>query len=211
MARILLDLSQDDLAQKIGVARKTIMRIENGQSPGSAKIIDKIKDYLENNKICFLKDDGVTRNTEKVWALKGKSGFDSFYEDLYKTVSGDRRSVCICNSDERSHEKWFGKNIKTHTQRIIELGARYKILICEDDTHFFTPEYAEYRWMPKNNFTGVPFIVYGDKLAIVTFKEQENQTTIVLDYPEIADAYRTQFELFWKSAKIPNSKHGKKS
>ena len=201
MARILLDLSQKDLADKLGMARKTVMRLENNQSPGSTKTMDKIQTYFENNSIIFKGLYGVDKATNQIIRLKGQEGFKQFYEDFYTVLTNDKRNVCVSNSPEHEFKKYFGDNLKAHIQKVLNLGIRYKILIRQNDTHFITPEYAEYRWMPEEYYASVPFFVYGHKLAIFLFQKELN--IIVIDYPEIAGAYRVQFEGFWKNAIKP--------
>ena len=49
--------------------------------------------------------------------------------------------------------------------------------------------------------SGVPFIVYGDKLAVVLFEPEP--TIIVNSFPLVAEAYRLQFESLWDVALLP--------
>ena len=68
------------------------------------------------------------------------------------------------------------------------------------------PEYAEYRWTPKDRFSEIPFYVYGKKLAIILF-EPENVSVFIIDNPKIADAYKKQFNVIWDQAiQIPEDR-----
>ena len=201
MARILLDLSQQDLADALGVARKTILRIENEQSPGSTKTLEVIQRFFENHDVVFTGERGVNQVKNDIKTYTDQEGFDAFYQDFYSVLEQDKRVVCLSNSEERDFEKYFGDGLESHIQKIVRLGVRYRILIKDNDETFMTPEYAEYRWMPEDYYASVPFFVFGDKLAIFLF--EDNLKIIVIHSPPVADAYRMQFKSFWESAKIP--------
>jgi len=107
--------------------------------------------------------------------------------------------VVVHNVDERKFEKWLGtENLEVHIERMKSIsGINYRILLKEGDDYFLaTPDYSEYRWIPSSFFSSVPFYVYGQKLAILLFDAEP--TVIILDYPSVAEAYRVQFEAFWK-------------
>ena len=78
-----------------------------------------------------------------------------------------------------------------------------KIIINEDDNYAPGSSYAEYRKIPNDLFSSVPFYVYGDTLAIMVFEGEPS--IIALHYPAIAHAYRVQFEDMWNRS---NELHG---
>ena len=79
----------------------------------------------------------------------------------------------------------------------------FKVLVKEGDYNF-DAIYAEYRWVPKEYFSSIPFYVYGTKLAFLFFDEE---TTIhVIDHAKIAEAQLIQFNIFWDQAIIPPEK-----
>jgi hypothetical protein len=82
-----------------------------------------------------------------------------------------------------------------------EIKGKYsfKILIKEGDTNFIASDYAEYRWVPKENFHSVPFYVFGNSLAFLIFGD--DVIVHMIQNAEIADAQRTQFKLVWETAK----------
>ena len=72
---------------------------------------------------------------------------------------------------------------------------------------FFTaPEakYIEYRWNPNQDQGNVPFYVYGDKLAILTFEEEPAPQIVVIHSALVAKAYREQFAVLWQNSKARN-------
>ena len=53
-ARAWLGLSQETLAAEAGVARRTLIRIENSEEPGSDRTMEKLRLALERHGIEFL-------------------------------------------------------------------------------------------------------------------------------------------------------------
>lgn len=201
-ARGILDWSQSDLAEHTGISATSIGAIENGTTTPRASTITTIQKAFERGGIEFLDTNGVRRRTGNIRTYTGKQGFIEFYDDIYETLRQTPGKVFVNNVDERQFLKWGQSILESHTQRMQKLtGVSYNILIKEGDENYVASSYADYRWLPKDQFSFVPFYVYGDKLAIVIFSDEP--TVIVLAYPAVADAYRVQFETIWKTALPP--------
>jgi predicted transcriptional regulator len=54
VARTLLDLSQEDLAERAGVGRQTIVRIEAGGKGVAFGVVDRVRTALEEAGVMFL-------------------------------------------------------------------------------------------------------------------------------------------------------------
>ena len=203
-ARGILNWSQQDLAQRTGISATSIGAIENGQTTPRESTLQTIRKTLENAGIEFIGLDGVRQRTGDVRVFQGQEGFWDFYEDIYTTLRDNPGEVLVSNADERLFEKWLGaENLKKHVTRMQGIkDLSYKILIKEGDTYFLaTSDYAEYRWMSKDQFSLVPFYVYGKKLAILIFGTEPK--AIVMNYAAVSEAYRAQFEAIWKISKEP--------
>ena len=199
-ARALLGWSQSDLADHSGLSQTGIARIENGTNSPNTQTTAKILNAFDHADIEFIGENGVRKRTGEIRTMKGQEGFLRFYEDIYTTLDKKPGVVRLSNVDERLFEKWLGDNLEKHINRILQMkDVSYKILIKEDDRHFITSDFAEYRWTPAESFASVPFYVYGDKLGMILFDEEP--TVIVLDYPRIANAHKKQFDSIWKTAK----------
>jgi len=200
-ARGILNWSQQDLAQRTGISATSIGSIENGQTTPRESTLQTIRKTLENSGIEFIGLDGVRQRSGDVVIFQGRTGFWDFYEDIYSTVKDNPGEILVSNADERLFEKWLdADNLEKHVTRMRNTkGLSYKILVKEGDTHVLaTPDYAQYRWMPKDQFASVPFYVYGKKLAILLFAAEP--TVILIKYPAVAEAYRSQFEGMWKTS-----------
>lgn len=212
MARIITDWSQDDLAKLVSVSMPTIRNIESGKSAKVATL-SMIKSTFEAHGVEFTEADGVRRKTQSLRILEGEEGFWEFYNDVYETLSEGANEILVNNVDEKEFDKWFGDAVAKgmeHKKRMNALRQQkdisLKILICEGDYYFTVPEYADYRWTPKERFTGVPSYIYGNKKAEILF-EENNVTIFILDNPKIARAHKTVFNVMWDQAiHIPSDK-----
>ena len=204
-ARGILNWSQSDLAERTGISATSIGSIENSQSTPRANTLNTIQKAFENAGIEFIGMDGVRQRRSDIRVYEGRESFWGFYEDVYEALQNNPGEVMVSNANERQFESWLSdEQIKLHTTRMQALdGINYKILLKEGDTYFLaSSDYADYRWMPHDQFSSVPFYVYGDKLAILLFNEEP--TVIVVNYPSVADAYRAQFRAMWQSASLPH-------
>jgi len=203
-ARGILNWSQTELAQRTGISATSIGSIENGQSTPRANTMQTIQKAFEDAGLEFIGREGVRQKTGDVRVLKGRQGFWEFYQDVHDTLSKSPGEVLVSNVNEREFEKWLGpENVKTHVARMKDVnGVSYQIMVREEDHYYLaTPDYAEYRWTPKEHFSSVPFYVYGKKLAILLFDTEP--TVIIIDYPAVAEAYRMQFSAIWSVAIMP--------
>lgn len=198
-ARGILNWSQADLARRTGISATSIGSIENGQSTPRANTLYTIQSTFENAGIEFIGREGVRLKTGDVRVFNGTQGLIDFYEDLYETIKNFEGNVLVSNVDERLFVKALGDFADIHIARVSKLEkVRYQILVREGDTYTPGSSYAEYRAIPQELFASVPFYLYNDKLAIMQFDGEV--TVIVLHYPAIASAYRTQFADMWGRA-----------
>lgn len=201
-ARGILNWSQQDLAERTGISATSIGSIENGQTTPRASTLEKIRAAFEHGGIEFIELDGIKKKQAEIDILKGINGFHKFSVDLYETLKKDNREILQAYVDDGKFADWLGEEAYPHVKRMESLkDKRMKILQREGDSYFPAKQYAEYRWVPEKQFLAVPFIVYGDKLAIVLFDPEP--TIIVNNYPMVAEAYRFQFFSLWERAILP--------
>ena len=201
-ARGVLNWSQQDLAQKTGISATSIGAIENGQTTPRESTLSTIRKTFEGSGIEFIGLEGIRQRSADILVHTGANGFKDFYDDVYETLRVNPGVVYVSNVDEKEFMKFGTEMMQLHSDRIRKLNtASYKILIREGDTNFVASSYAEYRWIPKEQFTTVPFYIYGHKIAILLFGAETK--IIVMSYPAVAEAFRIQFETNWQNAKKP--------
>lgn len=204
-ARGILNWTQGDLAERTEISATSIGSIESGATQPRETTLAVIQKAFEDSGVEFTDNDGLKRRSSEIKVFTGRMGFWEFYDDIYETVKAKNGEILVSNVDERDFEKWLGDKKTEHFNRMKALKGKvsYKILIREEDTFFLASDYAEYRWISKEYFASVPFYVYGIKLAMLLFADEP--TVIVVDYPAVAAAYRTQFEALWDQAENPKS------
>jgi transcriptional regulator with XRE-family HTH domain len=201
-ARGILNWSQADLAERTGISATSIGSIENGVSTPRANTLITIQKAFEDGGIEFLGREGVRIKTAEVTILKGIEGFHQFSYEVYQTIQSDDREVLQAYVDDKKFADVLGDEAYPHVQRMESWKIkRYKILQKEGDDYFPAKNYAEYRWIPVAQFLPVPFVVYGDKLAVILFDPEP--TIIINNFPLVADAYRLQFMSLWSNSMLP--------
>lgn len=203
MARILLDLNQQDLADTLDLARKTILRIENSQSPGSRTNMDKIRSFFEQNGIEFLENNGLRRKENTITTLTGRDGLSFFRRDMLDTIRLFNGSVKTTNPDGTIFTRVNGEEQEkqyVETMQSIK-NLDFKGLVAEGDYCASSDSYAQVRWIPKGQFMVTPFYLYGEKLAIIL--NEEEIKILLIHHPLVAHAYEVQFNLMWEKAIIP--------
>lgn len=206
-ARGILNWSQADLAERTGISATSIGSIENGASTPRANTVQTIQKAFEDAGLEFIGMEGVRLRTGNIRVYRGHAGLAEFFDDVYQSLLGARGGeVLVSNVDEREFVKAMGDKTQAHLARMATLpNVHYKIMLREGDMFVPASHYSEYRWIPKDLFASVPFYVYYDKLAIILFDAE--LTVIVMEYPAIANAYRTQFADMWSRAEpVPDEK-----
>lgn len=205
-ARALLSWDQRDVAERVGLTIAAISKIEKGENKGKTSTLEKIQHIFEVAGIEFTDYDGVRRKPSGIITYKGREGFAEFIWDVYETTKTHGGEICVSNIDEALFTHWLGEDVdNAYMAKMKELNNfTFKILIKEGDYNFVGSSYAEYRWVPKEQFFSVPFYVYGDKLAFLLFRDEV--TIHVIDNADIAAAQRLQFNMAWGNAIVPKDK-----
>ena len=198
-ARGLLNWSQSELSKRTGVSTTSIGNIEAGNTQPRETTLKLIRQAFENAGIEFIGTEGMRLKNDSIDIYEGQTGFLNFFDNVYQTVLSENANIYACNIDETIFEKWSGDQAEHHLKRMKNVqNLHCKVLLKEGDTNYIASEYAEYRWLPHDLFSAVPFYVYGNKLAIILFNEEPK--IIVLNNMSVTEAYKKQFQSLWDSA-----------
>lgn len=211
-ARGLLDISQEELRLKTGLAKSQISDFENGKTDFSFKNREIINAYFNGRGIEFTDFEGVRRKPESpVSVFEGISGFRAFMEDVYETTKEFGGDICLFNSKPRLWHELLGEDwYSMHADRIAALGDKVKvrIIVPEGESFFILPT-AEHRWFPQGAYKGRIFYAYGPKLAFLNFADQ-NINILVFNQTEYADMFRMLFDVAWEERAVsPPGRVGK--
>jgi transcriptional regulator with XRE-family HTH domain len=202
----LLGWNGSDLAEKLSISKQMASSYLSGKSNLSAQNLEKMAHICDLEGIEFTSDEGVKRKSLNTKTYRGQTGFVEFMNLVYETARDKGGDFCVSNVDENLFTQRLGETEDaeyTEQMKSIKSNYSFKILIKEGDTNFVGSDYAEYRWVPKDQFHSVPFYVFGDNLAFLIFGDQ---TTIhLINNSEIASAQRTQFDMAWEGAKITDA------
>jgi transcriptional regulator with XRE-family HTH domain len=204
-ARALLRWTQKDLAAHAGVNDDQVHNFEGGRSR-SLEVLEAIYQAFVTNGIEFTDGEGVRKKTNQVYTLKGRDNFLRFFDGMYEEVK-QVKELYACNVDEELFDKWLGETSEEHTRRMEEIDGLVCLTLVEEGKDYFPCEsYTEYKWVKKAHFEPSPFYVFGDKVAILLF-EDDDVSMIVIHHPDVARAYKKQFLLAWETALVPEKKY----
>jgi hypothetical protein len=125
---------------------------------------------------------------------------DDIYE-VAKNVGGD---ICLFNGMPRYFYKYLGEEwYAEHSKRMskIKNNFKLKITVKEGEDLLIASDFAEYKYFPAHLFKEKTFYSYGDKLAIMSFDE-DNVSIRVLAEKEIATSFQILFDIAWKNVAI---------
>lgn len=198
-ARALLKWTQKDLAAYAGLNDDQVHSFESGRTR-SLEVLEGIYRALTSHGIEFV-DGGVKPHHNRVTTFQGREGFAAFRLDVLEEAKAEALQICVNNVDEREFEKW-GRG-KVNDEYIAEMeklkGLDFRILVKENDTYLTGSKYARYRWLPENVFGEISFYVYGRKMAIISF-EDDDFNAFSISHERISNFYRKEFDRLWDQA-----------
>lgn len=205
-ARGLLRWSAAALAEQAGLTRDTINKIEDDSVQPREGTLKEIIRSFDENGVEFTDNFGVRLKPQGVEVLVGHEGLCRFFDGVYEHAREFGGTMLVTGVDENLFTEHLGDYSPIHINRMNQLRETRKdlmvrSLIREGDMNDVCSEYAEYRWVPEDLFESVPFYVYGENLAIISFQTIPAPTIIIHKIAAITNAYKKQFQSMWKSAK----------
>ncbi len=202
------------IARKIGMHRRTVydtteMLIEKGlvgyilknnrklfQATNPSRILEIIKEkqnLLDPIVLSLLEKYNKTHEKEETNFYKGKEGLKTIFEDQLSS-----KEILILGASPKAYEilqfyfKWYDNSRK-------EKRIRARIIATDKNIKKSNIPLADIRYLPEKYSNPVAVNIYNDKTAIILWAAEP--IAIVIKNNEIAQAYRTYFELMWKIAK----------
>ncbi len=196
-ARAWLGWTQSDLGDRVGLSSIAIANIEKKKFNPTAANLQKIQEVFFESDIEFINGGGFKKRSDLVRIYEGDEGLKAFFDDVYSSVSKKGGEILVSGVDEKMFWGRYEHISKMHSSRMAKLNNfTCKCLVRESDSNESGVSYAEYRSIPDAMFSNVPFYIYSNKLAVILWKEMPK--FIILDDPDLTDAYRKQFEFVWK-------------
>lgn len=199
-ARAHTGLTQQEVAERAGVEKAQISRIEAGAvTHPHHSTLNRIVGVYELEGIRFTDNDGIEA-TPTIIELRGSKGFMQFMSDVFHTVKSSKEhcEICVSNVDERNWHKWMGKEgYDEHAAKMANLPRNFsfKIFINEGDDYYIASEFAQYKNIPQKYFTDQSLYVYGDKIALISFGDDVNIK--ITKSAANAESFRGLFNYAW--------------
>jgi len=205
MARAKLDIGQDQAAERAGITKKTLSNAESGAHKLSANNADRLRQFYTAQGLEFTDFNGVRETPTGLRTFRGRSGFQEFYEDQFKTFKSVGGDIWLYNGVSKLIMDALGlEYVEMHKACMekIRNNFNYRVIVEEGDDTFFGSGYASYRWLPKEQFNDKTIFVYGAKVGIVNF--EGDITVILIEQEAFADTLRLLMENMWnQSAREP--------
>lgn len=208
-ARGLAGFGQKMVAENIGVDPKSISNIETGKGELSSPNATKLVSFYESRGIEFTDCNGVRQSPSGVRIYNGNAGFQQFYDDIYETARTVGGDMCLYNAASHLVIGALGADyVQIQQERMMKLKAKrpdqytYKVIFAEGDATFFGDTYCEYRWINPEHFNETATFVYGDKVGLATFRNNDVDV-VVIKNAGFAESQKKQFGLLWQMTHEP--------
>jgi transcriptional regulator with XRE-family HTH domain len=194
-ARQLAGLTLTQLAERAGVARSSIVKIENeAVQPREGTLADLMKTFAAAG-VEFI-EGGVRWTGDRIRTLEGPDSYLRLLDEVYQTLHRQPGAevLFICVDDEVSTHEIIAAN-----NRIREAGIKCRYL-CSEEARKFDYSLRDYRLIPKRFYTNSVMTVFEDKVA--TLSDANNSVVIVRDVDQ-ANMMRGLFEMIWQQSPSP--------
>ena len=158
---------------------------ENQLKIKEKEIKEILPQLIEKSKISIEKPEATI--------YKGKKGIKSIFEDILK-----HKEFCVFGSSGKFKEV-LGPFFSLFQKRGKENKIRCKLIASDAVRNTEIVVHAETKFLPKNYITLISTIVYGNKVAIISWTN--NPVGFLIEDKQTADSYRTYFEFMWGIAK----------
>jgi len=195
-ARGLLDWTAADLAEKAGLTRETVSRIEVDTVQAREGSIEKLLHVFEQSDIEFIGERGVALRDDNYRVLHGEDCYLRLLDEVFYALRDrlDAEVLSICTDDSVSPPE-----VVKAIQRWHDAGIKCRFLSHEKATRFDFP-LTEYRLISSRFFKNSVMIVFADKVATL---RGTNSAVLIINDKDQADMLRGLFELIWMQSAYP--------
>lgn len=182
-------LTQEQLASRSGVPYTTLIKVESGaiKNP-SLDVVSKLAKALS------LSLDSLVSPT----VLRGEGSLSRIFEDILATLSEPGDWMAISGVSEKDYFQHDREGLLRFIDQLKVRGFKQRLLSSSDETVFLEAEHLEYRAIPKEYFSSVPFYIYGDRIAMLIWGEPVQ--AIIIRNKHLSDAMRKLFLFVWDQA-----------
>lgn len=201
-ARAILDWSQEDLAQKTGLALNTIRNLETGSISPREKTVSVIRQAVEKAGLEFIEPAGVRLRMEEINVHHGPESHEMLLEDMLQTTQKTDGEIAVIIKTQEMLAQSFGVTNRADLNRLDRLNAvaSVKCLLLDTSAPPFPMPRVQFRAIRMDYSTPTPYFVYGNKHALVLSEGRAQFRFIVFTWPSLAHSYRSHFHALWDKA-----------
>jgi len=129
----------------------------------------------------------------KAEIYQGKEGMKTVLRDIIKN-----KKNYICFGEEGRFQETLPIYSQQFMKRLEESGIKERVLVKERQK-VIKSRNSEFRYVSEEFMYPSSTVVYGDKTAIIVWSHPF--LTILVENKEVADSYKSYFEMLWKIAK----------
>ena len=202
--RMLLNWTQEKLADACGFSRPSITRLENGETEPRKSTLVEIKSVMEDAGIEFTERSCIRYKADFLTLFEGEDCYLKLLEDVFLTLRKSRKEVLFLGSDERKSPPEVNESLR----RIRKAGIPMRSLIEEGNSFIMGP-LVEYRMVKKSLFTANDVtVIYADKLAFL-MPDLGVRTVMLIRNKYLAENYRRIFNFIWELSLQPTKTEAK--
>ncbi len=196
-ARGVLNWTQGDLADRTGISATSIGSIESGATQPRESTLAIIQKSFEDAGIEFL-PGGIRKRDEMILILEGEKVLDSLLDDIYKTLLGTGGEVLIFGLEERANPQTEEyEKVRSHLDRLTKEKITERIILKKGDRNFMAPK-EYYKWIAPEYFSPNPFLIYGNKVAMINWGEP--MKVFIIDSNYFSSTFEKVFNFVWERA-----------
>ena len=197
-ARALLDLSQQELAAKIGLHINALIRWERGTSRPHARTNQRMLALLVEMSITLLPGDGVARasNMWKIHTYEGIGFLRDVFEDTVAHV-GFRGEALVVSSNEDLVIRNDPEMMERYFEVFKKLQSRERVIVPTSNKRLLSAS-TLYRFLPTEQVGDISWLVYGDRFAMYNLQSRQS---VIIECAAYAKTQRLHFETLWAKAK----------
>ena len=196
-ARTLLEWNQDDLADRAGITKQTLLKIEKDAGNHSAQIVQDIERALSSNG-AFITKHGAEVKTIYQTELEGDNWFMDLLDDIQIHTSPlSNKELLIDGADDSKSPE----HVIEKYRALRASGINMRQLIKEGNTYLLG-DLNEYRYIPEMFYMNLLMVTYGDRVAI---ERGDMSGCTIYNDASLAERQRKKFDAQWWKAESPTA------
>lgn len=204
-ARGMLDWTREQLAKEAGISQETVKNIEHGIFRPQESTTEAIIRAFSVRNVMFTEDDGVKLSVQPVKIFTGKQGMIDYLNHVYSVVNSGNIVTRHFNFEDVNVTEYADKFFQEHNKRMLLISKLDAKCLVPYGSQSFPAKYCEYRWLPKEYSSMLPYYVYGD-YVLFFMSQQPDFMVVSIHSDSLAKNLRDQFANIWDQAMVPQKK-----